>query len=186
MKKFLLPVILLLVVCCFSACSSTQTEEEPYNRNKKVAYENKLRKANFVPFMYENKFYAYYALAKRVEGPTKKGVYTMRFINGPKEGETIHTQDVILKTYGTNGYDLKKGMVVLVNHWDPKNHDENARTDMWRKAVVYSLRDLDKNKVIVEFPHDRNDFVATKEVYDLSNIRIITKPEVKDIRIFLD
>ena len=40
---------------------------------------------------------------------------------------------------------------------------------------------------MLEFPYDRNDFMATKEVYLLDNIRLILEPKgVRDPRIFLD
>lgn len=183
MKKFLIPLILVCMFTIFCGCSSNV--EEPYNRNHKLSYERKLRKAVFIPFMYEDKFYAYYALGKRLAGPDKDGVYKVQFLNGPREGEVLYTKNILVTTYASNGYDLQKGMVVLVNHWNPKKHDDNTRVDMWRKGVVNSLSELDKNKVMLEFPHDKNDFMATKEVFDLSNVRIITNPEVKDIRIFL-
>jgi len=184
MRKLVLPLLLCLVALGFSACSSTPSGK--YNRNPKVSYERKLRNSAFAPFMYENKFYAYYALARKIEGPDRKGMYRLEFINGPKKGEKIKTDNVILNTYESNGYDLKKGMVVLVNHFNPKVHDENSRIDTWRKGVVYSLQDLDKNIVIIEFPHDKNDFAAQKEAYALKNVRVITKPDnIRDIRNFI-
>ena len=80
----------------------------------------------------------------------------------------------------------KKGMVVLVNHFNPKKHDDNARVDTWRKAIVYSLNNLDNNIVIVEFPHDKNDFAAQKEAYELKNVRVITEPDnLRDVRNFI-
>ena len=110
----------------------------------------------------------------------------MEFVAGPKKGFKTKTQNAIIKTYQSNGYDLKKGMVVLVNHFNPKVHDENTRIDAWRLAVVYSLQNLDNNIVIVELPHDKNDFAAQKEAYYLKNVRIISKPDdIRDIRNFI-
>lgn len=182
MKKLILPLLLCLIAVGFSACSNKNS----YNRSPKVSYERKLRNTAFAEFMYEGKFYAYYAMAKKIDGPDRKGMYTMKFTNGPKKGEKIKTDKVILNTYESNGYDLKKGMVVLVNHFNPKVHDDNTRIDTWRKGIVYSLQDLDKNLVIVEFPHDKNDFAAQKEAYALKNVRVITKPDnLRDIRNFI-
>lgn len=183
MKKLVLPLILCLTAAFFSACHS---KKEPYNRNPNISYEQKLRRTAFAPYMYEGKFYAYFALAKKIEGPDKNGIYRLEFTNGPRKGETIKTNEAIIHTYQSNGYDLKKGMVVLVNHFNPKKHDENTRIDTWRKAIVYSLNEIDNDIVIVEFPHDKNDFAAQKEAYDLKNVRVITKPEdLRDIRNFI-
>ncbi len=159
----------------------------PYQRSQKLAYERNLRHANFAPFLYDGKFYAYYSIARRVKGPDEDGYYVMEFKNGPKKGEQVKTKDVIIKTRPAYSDELKKGLVVLVNHWDPiKENDEN-RVDMWRKGVVYNTDELaSKGRVMVEFPYDKNDFLSTKEVYKASNLRIIMEPAQKDIRTFLD
>ncbi len=182
MKKFILPILLCVVAASFCGCLNS----EPYNRNSGNSYEQKLRRYAFLPYMYEEKFYAYYAPAKRISGPDKKGDYKLEFVAGPKKGFKTKTQNAIIKTYQSNGYDLKKGMVVLVNHFNPKVHDENTRIDAWRLAVVYSLQNLDNNIVIVELPRDKNDFAAQKEAYYLKNVRIISKPDdIRDIRNFI-
>ncbi len=182
MKKFILPVLLFIIAGCFCAC----VHKEPYNRNPKGSYEQKLRRYSFLPFMYEDKFYAYYAPATRISGPDRKGNYQFKFVNGPRQGQKVKSNNAIIRTYQSNGYDLKKGMVVLVNHFNPKVHDENARIDTWRLAVVYSLQNLDNDIVIVELPHDKNDFAAAKEAYYLKNVRVITKPDdIRDIRNFI-
>lgn len=188
MKKSWLILTVLFAAVIFGACSKKQVyEEEPYNRSKKASYENRIRYSSFAPFMYEDKFYAYYGLCKKVSGPDRQGYYEMEFKNGPKEGQTIKTKDVILKTRPARADEVKKGMAVLVNHWNPKVHNDDSRIDLWRKGVVYNLDKLSEGKVMLEFPFDRNDFMATKEVYLLDNIRIILKPEgVRDPRIFLD
>lgn len=189
MKKSFLFLTVLGASIILGACSGNKktVQEEPYNRSKKASYESKIRYSAFAPFMYEDRFYAYYALGKKVSGPDNEGYYEVEFKNGPKDGERIKSKDVIVKTRPASSYELKKGMVVLVNHWNPKKQDENSRTDMWRKGVVYNLDKLSEGKVMLEFPHDRNDFMATKEVYRLSNIRLILEPSnIRDPRIFLD
>ena len=182
MKKFILPILLCLIAGTFCSCF----HKEPYNRNPNISYEQKLRRYAFLPYMYEEKFYAYYAPAKKLSGPDKDGNYRFEFVAGPKEAGKVKTKNAILKTYQSNGYDLKKGMVVLVNHFNPKVHNNDTRIDAWRLAVVYSLQNLDNNIVIVELPHDKNDFTAQKEAYDLKNVRIITQPDnIRDIRNFI-
>lgn len=188
MKKSFLILAVLFTAVVFSACSKRQVyEEEPYNRSPEASYENRIRYSYFAPFMYEDKFYAYYGLCRKVSGPDKYGYYEMEFKNGPKQGETVKTKDVILKTRPARADELKKGMAVLVNHWNPKKHNDESRIDLWRKGVVYNLDKLNEGKVMLEFPFDKNDFMATKEVYFLDNIRIVLKPAgVRDPRIFLD
>jgi len=189
MKKFLTVFTVLFIAFIAAGCFKSQTaqsDEEPYNRSKRATYERKIRYSVMVPFMYEGTFYAYYALGKKINGPDEKGFYNVEFKNGPKAGQLINTKDVILKTYPADASDLKKGMAVIVNHWDPKQHDDKSRVDMWRKGVVYNLDKLGDGLVMLEFPHDKNDFMATKETYKLDSIRIIDKPQVKDPRVFLD
>jgi len=182
MKKFILPFLLGVIIFSFSGCHY----KEPYNRDSSRSYEQKLRRYSYLPYMYEGKFYAYYAPVKRLSGPDKKGYYHVEFVAGPRKGVKLKTKDAIINTYESNGYDLKKGMVVLVNHFNPKVHDENTRIDAWRLAVVYNLNSLDNNMVVVELPHDKNDFAAQKEAYYLKNVRVITKPDdIRDIRNFI-
>ena len=182
MKKFILPVLFCVIIGTFCACA----HEEPYNRNPNISYKQKLKRYSFVPFMYEDKFYAYYAPAVKLSGPDRSGNYTFKFVEGPRSGERVKSKNAIIRTYESNGYDLKKGMVVLVNHFNPKVHNNDARTDTWRLAVVYSLQDLDNDIVVVELPHDRNDFAAQKEAYYLKNIRVITQPDnIMDVRNFI-
>lgn len=182
MKKLILPILFCIIITGFYACA----HKEPYNRNPNLSYEQKLRKYSFLPFMYEDKFYAYYAPASKISGPDKNGYYHFKFAEGPRAGEKVKSKNAIIRTYQSNGYDLKKGMVVLVNHFNPKVHDENARIDSWRLAVVYSLQNLDNNIVVVELPHNKNDFAAQKEAYYLKNVRVITQPDdIRDIRNFI-
>jgi hypothetical protein len=135
--------------------------------------------------MYENSFYSYYALGKKISGPDGKGRYEAEFTNGPKTGEVIKTKNIILKTRPAVASDLKKGMVVIVNHWDPKAQNERTPVDMWRRGVVYNLDELKNGLVMLEFPYDRNDFMATKETYRLDNVRVIQNPLMTDPRVFL-
>lgn len=186
MKKFLSLFLVLGVAFLAGACSKKNVEYEPYNRSPQRTYENKIRYSVFIPFMYEDNFYAYYALGKRLSGPDKKGFYKAEFKNGPKEGMSIETKNIILKTRKAEAMDLRKGMVVMVNHWDPREYNDNTRADMWRKGVVYNLERLSDGLVMLEFPHDRNDFMATKETYSVDNLWLILEPKTSDPRRFLD
>ncbi|MDR0734502.1 MAG: hypothetical protein LBG16_02165 [Elusimicrobiota bacterium] len=189
MKKFFLPFTLVcaaaLLAGCFNKKTETLEDEVPYRRSAQKSYENKMTYAVFLPFLYEDGFYSYYALGKKVSGPDDKGYYTARFTNGPKTGEEIKTKNILLKVRPASAGDLKKGMVVLVNHWDPRSRDDNTPVDLWRKGIVYNLEKLSDGLVMVEFPNDRNDFMATKETYGLGNIWLILEPVQKDPRIFL-
>ena len=195
MKKMTSLFLLLSAVLCFNAClgsnqqrsgSSEEDTEAAYNRSKEASYESKLRYSAFAPFLYEDKFYAYYSLANTPSNPDKKGYSEAVLKNGPKAGQSVRTKNIIYKTKAAQADDLKKGQVVLVNHWNPKVHDENSRIDIWRKGIVYNLDDIEEGKVMLEFPHDQNDFMATKETYLLQNIRLIIKPVLKDPRNFID
>lgn len=199
MKNFIYLFLLLGITFCFNSCLGTtsataqsqkdndkQTNEEPYERSKKASYENKLRYTAFAPFLYEDKFYAFYSLANTPSKQDKNGYSEAVLKNGPKAGQVVKTKNIIYQTSAAKADELKKGQVVLVNHWNPKVLDEDARIDIWRKGVVYNLDELDQGKVMLEFPHDKNDFMATKENYLLQNIRIIKKPIIKDPRNFID
>lgn len=189
MKKLFNIFTIMFAAAILAGCFKAQTygpQEEPYNRSERATYERKIRYSVMVPFMYEGTFYAYYALGKKISAEDKKGFYEVEFINGPQAGQVIKTKDVILKTIPAAASDIKRGMAVIVNHWDPKKHDENARVDMWRKGVVYNIDKLGDGLVMLEFPHDKNDFMATKETYRLDSIRLIVNPQVRDPRVFLE
>ena len=196
MKKIMSLSLIVITALCFNAClgssssraakDSKETQDNSYNRSKKASYENKLRYSTFAPFMYDGKFYAYYSLSYTPSNPDKKGYSEAVLKNGPRAGETVRSKDIIYKTKAARASDLQKGQVVLVNHWNPKVQDENTRIDIWRKGIVYNLDEIDEGKVMLEFPHDQNDFMATKETYLLQNIRLIVKPILKDPRNFID
>ena len=188
MRKFLSLLFILTIIVSLSGCFTKKAEvveEEPYNRSAQRAYENKMKYAVFLPFMYEGSFFAYYSLGKKISGPDSKGYFTAQFINGPKAGQEIKTKNILLKVRPAEASELKKGMVVLVNHWDPRVHNDATPVDLWRKGVVYNLEKLHDGLVMLEFPYDRNDFMATKETYSLNNLWIILEPKQRDPRVFL-
>ena len=184
MKK-LIPFLAVIILLAAGCASKKNVQEEPYVRSDKKAYENRIKYHIFAPFMYERSFFAYYSLAKKIDGPNDKGFYRVQFVNGPKAGQELSTKNVLLKVRPAEASELRKGMVVLVNHWDPRTHDAQTPVDMWRKGVVYNLASLKDGLVMLEFPYDQNDFMATKETYSLINIWIIVNPKQRDPRVFL-
>lgn len=183
--------LLILIFCCAAALGcytpapESYDDKLPYTRSSQKAYESKIMYSVFLPFMYEGSFFSFYALGRKISGPDSKGFYEGEFTNGSKAGEYIKTKNVITKVRPAEARDLKKGMVVLVNHWDPRLHNDDTQVDVWRKGVVHNLEKIKENIVMLEFPYDRNDFMATKEVYGLANIWIILEPKQTDPRIFL-
>ena len=184
-KVFPLLAAVILMAGCFSSKKVEIEEEEPYARSPRRVYENKIRYSVFAPFQHEGSFFSFYALAKKISGPDAKGFYRVQFTNGPKAGQEINTKNVLLKVRQANGAELRRGMVVLVNHWDPRTHDDNTPVDLWRKGVVHNLDKVKSGLVVLEFPFDKNDFMATKETYRLDNLWIVLDPPQKDPRVFL-
>lgn len=185
MKKFILPVCLLLVLAC--GCHQ-EKQEAPYNRaSASNDYERTFRNHIFASCIDTGKFYATYALAHVDAKPTECDPrYKVTFVNGPCKGKTILTEDVIVKTSPIGGGQLVKGDVVLRDFWNPKKHPTNIEDmDRWNRGVVYDTSRREKGVIELEFPRDRNDFMATREFIFLQNIRYIEKPEPKDPRIFL-
>ena len=56
----------------------------------------------------------------------------------------------------------------------------------WNRAVVYDTSRLQKEGVVeLEFPRDKNDFMAAREFIYVQNIRYIEKPQQKPLRTWL-
>ena len=135
----------------------------------------------------DNNFYSEYSIAEILEYPDpddEEYEYKVEFRVGELEGETHWTEDVILESTPAFSGELRKGMVVLRNYWNPSDNTR-VRTDRWHKAVVYDLSRIKKGIVTLEFPRDHNDFIAAKESIYLHNIRAIRKPRMRDPRRFL-
>ena len=140
MKKLLLPVCLLLSVLILAGCHTEK--EEPYNRQSNAdKYERNFRRYIFASCQNPGLFYSTYALAHLDKKPSDCDPrYKVTFINGPCEGKTIYTEDVILKTAPAKGGLLRKGEVVLRDYWNPKKLDEDtSKLDRWNRGVVYAL-----------------------------------------------
>lgn len=184
MKKF---ACLLVLACAVLAAGCHHKKEEPYNRSDyKKEYERLLRTHVFAACISVGKPYATYSLADLNRKPVDNDPrYKVTFINGPCEGKTVFTKDVIVKTQSVDAGLLPKGTVVLRNYWNPRTPYDTDRTDRWHKGVVYSTANIDKGVVELEFPRDRNDFMASRENVLLHNVRYIVKPETKDVRTYL-
>lgn len=184
MKKIILP--LLLLTFCLAACH--HEKEEPYNRQFTAdTYERNFRDNVFAACLNPNKPYATYSLARIKRKPTECDPrYKVTFLNGPCDGKTIFTEDVILKTSPVGGGQLIKGDVVLRDFWNPRKlNKDTAELNRWQKGVVYDTSRMDQGVVELEFPRDKNDFMAAREFIFLHNIRYIHKPEQKDPRTWL-
>ncbi|WP_424243932.1 hypothetical protein Dip510_001116 [Elusimicrobium posterum] len=189
MKKIsLFSVIVLTSLLLISCSSNKKVEEEPYNRTGSAQeVENQFRNKVFAPISGEGRFYATYSLAEIVDGPDSEEYYTVKFINGPAEGKKMKTRDIILKTEPLPTEEMRKGQVVLRDFFN-KGESRKSVSDRWNKAVIHDVSRLKKeNKIVLEFPHDRNDFMATRETVYAGSVRLITKPEsaAKDPRTFI-
>lgn len=185
MKKLISFVLLAAVAFVAAGCKST-----PYNRTEEdMSYERYMSKYILAACGSTGKPYAMYSLAKLNRKPVDGDPrYKVTFINGPCEGKTGYTQDVITRTMPMDGIELKKGMVVVRNFWNPREAFSTKALDRWHKAVVYDTDNVDsKGTVVLEFPRDKNDFMAARENIYLHNIRYIAKPrqQAKDPRVIL-
>ncbi|OUO56220.1 hypothetical protein [Candidatus Avelusimicrobium gallicola] len=185
MKK-MLGLLFVSSFILLAGCQA-QKEESPYNRtNPKQDYERLLRTHVFAACQNPGKPYALYSLATLNKRPSDNDPrYKVTFFNGPCEGQTVWTTDVLLKTAAVGAEPLPKGTVLLRNFWNPKDPYDTEKADRWHIGVVSSSQRLDKGIVDMEFPRDRNDFMPAREGVYLHNVRYITKPEVKDVRTFL-
>ncbi|MBR3604092.1 MAG: hypothetical protein IKL48_05430 [Elusimicrobiaceae bacterium] len=186
MKKIILP--LLFVIAFTVACHQEKKDETPYNRQSSAdSYERNFRDNVFASCLNEGKPYSTYSLARINRKPTQNDPrFKVTFLNGPCEGKTIFSSDIIEKTSPVSGGQLLKGEVVLRNYHNPRTQDKDiAKLDRWQKGIVYDTSRMDEGIVELEFPRDRNDFMAAREFIFLHNVRYIQKPEQKDPRIWL-
>lgn len=184
MKKIILPVCLVAVMIVLGGCK----HQSPYNRNAEPdSYERIFRRNIFAACIEPGKFYATYALAHLDSKPNEHNpCYKVTFVNGPCKGKTIHTNDVILKTVPVEDVPLVKGDIVLRDYWNPRQLSTDVDAlNHWNRAVVYDTSRMDKGVVELEFPRDRNDFMAPREFIYVQNVRYIEKPEQKEMRTWL-
>ena len=187
MKKKIWFCVLLLAAGVLCGCH-TEKEEAPYNRQAEAdGYERNFRSNVFASCSNEGKFYSTYSLARINAKPTQcDSRYKVTFLNGPCKGKTIFTEDVIEKTAPIDGGILLKGEVVLRDFNNPRKLDKDTeKLGHWNRGVVYDTSRLEEGVVELEFPRDRNDFMATREFVYIQNVRYIQKPAAKDPRIWL-
>lgn len=184
MKNFL---AVLAVTILISACAAPQKETaEPYNRTgSRQEQESVFRNKVFAAYSGEGQFYANYALAELVtQTSDKEGKFTVRFTAGPRKGAAHKTRDIIFKTAPADLENVRKGKVVIRDFWSPAN-SADSKYDRWNKAVIQDVSKIAEGKIVVEFPRDTNDFIATKETIYTRNVRVVTDPELKDPRTFI-
>jgi len=187
MKKLLFSICLLMAATFLCGCHA-QKEETPYNRAYLPdTYERNFRKYIFASCSDSEKFYATYSLAHLDAKPTEcEPTYKVTFVNGPCNGQTIRTNDVILKTSPIGSGQLVKGDIVLRDYWNPRVLNKNTHTlDRWNRGVVYDTSRREQGVIELEFPRDKNDFMAPREFVYLQNVRYIEKPQSKEMRTWL-
>lgn len=165
-----------------------QQKQSPYNRtDDKQDYERLLRTHIFAACLDEGKPYATYSLANLNKRPSNDDPrYKVTFVNGPCDGKTIWTTDVILKTEPVgSGEPLPTGTVLLRNYWNPQKPFDQEKTDRWHKGVVVDTQRRAKGIIDLAFPRDRNDFMPAREGVRAHNVRYIISPQTKDVRTFL-
>ena len=184
MKKIILPLLFILAF----TVGCHQTKEAPYNRHAEAdTYERNFRNHVFAACLNPGKPYATYSLARVKRKPTECDPrYKITFTNGPCEGKTVFVTDIIHQTSPVGGGQLQKGEVVLRDYWNPRKLDKDgSKLDRWQKGIVYDTSRMEEGVVELEFPRDKNDFMAAREFIFLHNVRYIQKPQVKDPRVWL-
>lgn len=178
--SFLLLAAFAFATGCKSPSPYDRTEEE-------MSFDRYMAKYIFAACGSTGKPYALYSLAHLDRKPVGRDPrYKVTFVNGPCQGKVGLTSDVITKTLPYGGEPLKKGTVVIRNFWNPKEPSSTKAIERWHKAVVYNADDVEtKGTVVLEFPRDKNDFMAARENIFVHNIRYIVKPQVKDPRVIL-
>ncbi|MGB2578720.1 hypothetical protein AAIR98_000639 [Elusimicrobium simillimum] len=177
--------ICLFLAAALGACVSQNKDEEPYNRTgSKQEVENIFRNKVMAPYSGDGRFFATYYLAKLKKDINDKGYYTVEYLNGPGKGETQEVKNIVLKTEPVDVNELKKGDVVIYDLNNTKDLTKSS-VDRWAQGVVHDVSQISKGVVVLEIPRDRNDFIPGKETINVESMRLITKPAVKDPRIFI-
>ena len=188
-KVFLLALPLLVFTLALTACHKQTQTDTPYNRtSEQDGYERQFKHHIFAACQNPGTPYATYSLAHVNAKPTDKDPrYKVTFVNGPCEGKTVFTQDYIEKTSPVGNGRIVRGDVVLRDYWNPRKlSPEIEHLDHWNIGVVYDTSRLEEQGVVeLEFPRDRNDFMAAREFIFVRNLRYIEKPKRKDPRTWL-
>lgn len=177
---------LVLVFACSSARKETADgpADEYFRFGSKQERENPYRGKVFAAYRNDGLFYSVYALAELQSIDTdREGRYPVVFLGGPQKGKKVYVKDIIFKSRFAEPHELKKGQVVLRDFNNPR--DGNNKTDRWNKVVIYNTDKIEDGVVSIEIPHDKNDFMATRETIFISNVRIVTDPVLKDPRVWI-
>ncbi len=159
-----------------------------YDRNDPdLSYEKFINSHVFAACENVGQPYARYSLAKLLVRPSKNSdYYKITFTNGPCQGQTVWTTDIILKTQPVEDASLlTAGTVVLRNFDNPKEPYDKDLTDHWNVGVVMDTSRTGKGIVDLGFPRDRNDFFPARESSYIHNVRYIVQPKRTDVRHFL-
>ena len=154
MKK-MLGLLLISSFMLLMGCQ-TQKEESPYNRtNPKQDYERLLRTHVFAACQNPGKPYALYSLATLNKRPSDNDPrYKVTFFNGPCEGETVWTTDVLLKTAAVGAEPLPKGTILLRNFWNPKDPYDAEKDAEFLSGSPLDSTTLKACDFAVFFPED--------------------------------
>lgn len=186
LKKALSIVLVMLMVLVFSGCGEkgeevVKKEEVPKEVLKKLL---KVKPGDEVlaPFFDVEMFSAKWALAKIATPASEetKGEYEVEFLIGTPDlgkGDKRLVKDIVWKSHPAKKDELKVGMIIITTTGDSEDESE-ARTDTWRKGIISSLGELDKNLVEVEFYYNLKEEPYTKENRYLHNIYIIDEPKL--------
>ena len=172
---------------CLSLCACRKQVE--YDRNDPYQdYERFINSHVFAACEFVGKPYARYSLAELLQKPSHNSpYYKISFINGPCKGSTVWTTEVITKTQPVEDAALlETGTVVLRNFDNPKEPYNKDLTDHWNPAVVVGTSRAGKGIVDLGFPRDRNDFFPARESVYTHNVRVVVKPDLKDVRKFIN
>ena len=184
MKKLLGILMLGLMVCAVGCHTEKESDYDRYATDEN--YERFLEKYVFAACSNANRPQALYSLASLRKRPANDDPrYKVTFVNGPCEGKTVWTTDVILKTEPIGAGELPRGTTVLRNYWNPQEPADKEKTDRWHIGVVSNTSRLEQGIVDVEFPRDRNDFNPAREGVYLHNVRYIVAPKISDVRTFI-
>lgn len=183
-KKY---TLLLSILLCLSV--SACRKQTTYDRNDpQQDYERFINSHVFAACEAVGKPYARYSLAQLLQRPANNSpYYKLTFVNGPCKGSTVWTTDVVLKTQPIEDASLiEPGMMVMRNFDNPKEPYNKDITDHWNKAVVMGTDRAKKGIIDLGFPRDRNDFFPARESAYTHNVRVITSPQAKDVRQFIN
>ncbi len=122
-----------------------------------------------------------YGIAVLQKKPQKEGEpYTVQFFRPADEGLKL-TRKVILETHPANREELKKGMVVLCNFFNPESgaNISELRAARWELNLI---RSVSGSKATVDFFFNKHTQLNSEDhrvkQYWIQNIRIVDEPVI--------